>query len=115
MYINNFAVNSEEDNGRDINNILSKFVYYDENNNKINNLEVEFEEQVDAFKYINEDDIVLELGGRYGTVSTAISYIQKHNGNLVVMEPDSNIINALEQNKIRNNANFTIINKYISK
>ena len=31
-------------------------------------------EQEQAFKYIYPDDVVLELGGRYGTVSSIINY-----------------------------------------
>jgi len=95
-------------------NILNKFTYYDENNNKIDHFKEEIYEQKDVINYIDKNDIVLELGGRYGTVSVTVSYVQKNSGNLVVVEPDKTIINALKNNKLRNNANFTILNKYIS-
>jgi len=95
-------------------NILNKFKYYDENGKKIDHLKNELDEQLDALEYIEPTDIVLELGGRYGTVSTVIAYKQNNNGNLIVIEPDKQIINSLENNKKINNANFTIINKYIS-
>lgn len=93
---------------------LKKFKYYDENDNLINHLELEIDEQMDAITYLTSDDVVLELGGRYGTVSVAIAHIQNNSGNLVVIEPDTRIINSLIKNKEINNANFTIVNKYIS-
>ena len=94
--------------------ILNKFEYYNEKNEKIDHFKEEIDEQKDALEFINENDIVLELGGRYGTVSTVIAYKQNNNGNLIVIEPDKSIINALKKNKERNGAKFTILNKYIS-
>lgn len=94
--------------------ILSKFSYVDEHGKIINHFEEEINEQEDALEYINSSDVVLELGGRYGSVSVAIAHRQNNNGNLVVIEPDTSIISSLEANKKRNNANFTILNKYIS-
>lgn len=101
-------------NNENFNDIIKTFKYYDENNNLIDHLKLEIDEQKDAFKYINEEDIVLELGGRYGSVSVIVTYKQKNNGNLVVLEPDKDIINSLYKNKLINNANFVILNKYIS-
>jgi FkbM family methyltransferase len=94
--------------------ILKKFKYHDENGKLINHLELEIDEQLDALTYLTSDDVVLELGGRYGSVSVTIAHIQNNNGNLVVIEPDTKIINALIKNKENNNANFTVVNKYIS-
>jgi FkbM family methyltransferase len=93
---------------------LKKFKYYDENDKLINHFEFEIDEQLDAITYLTSDDVVLELGGRYGTVSVTISHIQNNSGNLVVIEPDTRIINSLIKNKELNRANFTILNKYIS-
>jgi len=93
---------------------LKKFKYYDENDKLINHFEFEIDEQLDAITYLTSDDVVLELGGRYGTVSVTIAHIQNNSGNLVVVEPDTRIINSLIKNKEINRANFTILNKYIS-
>jgi FkbM family methyltransferase len=93
---------------------LKRFKYYDENDKLINHFKLEIDEQIDALTYITSDDVVLELGGRYGTVSVTIAHIQNNSGNLVVVEPDTRIINSLIKNKEINSANFTILNKYIS-
>jgi len=47
--------------------------FFDENNKIINHQELEAEEQKLSEKYIEENDIVLELGARYGTVSCTIN------------------------------------------
>ena len=52
----------------------------DNKGNKINIEKIEKEEQVLAEKYILEDDIVLELGARYGSVSCVIN--KKLNNNI---------------------------------
>jgi FkbM family methyltransferase len=93
---------------------LKRFKYYDENDKLINHFKLEIDEQIDALTYLTSDDVVLELGGRYGTVSVTIAHIQNNSGNLVVIEPDTRIINSLIKNKELNRANFTILNKYIS-
>jgi FkbM family methyltransferase len=93
---------------------LSDFVYYDENNNKINNLELEIDEQLMAIEYVEPSDIVLELGARYGTVSVVVSKIVENKGKLVAVEPDPSVQKSLLNNKIKNNANFEILNKLIS-
>lgn len=88
--------------------------YYDENGNLIDHKTTEREEQEQAFKYIEPTDIVLELGGRYGTVSGVINYKLKNKTNHVVIEPDENIIHALVKNKELNNSNYQIVPKIIS-
>ena len=93
---------------------ISKFIYYDENNNKIDHLHTEFDEQQMALDYIESSDIVLELGARYGTVSTLISKIVENKGKIVVVEPDKNVIPALIKNKELNNAKFEILHKIIT-
>jgi len=93
---------------------INNFIYYDENNNKINHLEIEFDEQQMAIEYIEPTDIVLELGARYGTVSVIISKIVENNGKLVAVEPDPTVIKTLFDNQKRNNANFEILDKLIS-
>ena len=48
-------------------------IFYDENDNIINNQIFEKQEQDLADIYIINSDIVLELGARYGTVSCIIN------------------------------------------
>jgi len=88
--------------------------YYNEKNELINHKNEERVEQEQAFKYIEPNDIVLELGGRYGTVSAIINYKLKNKKNHVVVEPDENIIPALIKNKTLNNSNYHILPKIIS-
>ena len=93
---------------------INDFKYYDENNNLIDNTKEEIDEQLMSIEYIEPNDIVLELGARYGTVSVVTSKIVENNGKLVSVEPDSSIINALEKNREYNNAKFEILNKIIT-
>jgi FkbM family methyltransferase len=101
-------------NNTDPDSILRSFNYFNEKGEKIDNFKDEIEEQKDALTYIDANDVVLELGARYGTVSVTIAHKQNNNGNLVVVEPDSSIIPTLTKNRDINNANFTIVHGYIS-
>ena len=71
-------------------------------------------EQDLAQQYIKENDIVFELGARYGSVSCIINSKLKCKTNQVVVEPDERVWDALEQNKIRNNCEFHIIKGFVS-
>lgn len=71
-------------------------------------------EQYLAKKYIRSNDIVLELGGRYGSVSCTINPILKIPNNHVVVEPDSRVWECLEINKVNNDCCFHIIKGCIS-
>jgi hypothetical protein len=93
---------------------IDKNKYYDENGNLINHKINEREEQEQAFKYIEPNDIVLELGGRYGTVSGVINYKLINKTNHIVVEPDEKIIPALTKNKELNNSKYQIFPKIIS-
>jgi FkbM family methyltransferase len=93
---------------------MDNLLFYDENNNIINHKKMEIDEQMLVKKYINPDDIVLELGARYGTVSCTINKILNHN-NQVVVEPDKRVWKALEDNMKKNNCEFHIIKGFISK
>jgi FkbM family methyltransferase len=93
---------------------LNEFTYYDENGNKVNNLESEVDEQQMANEFISPNDVILELGARYGTVSVLMAKIVENKGKLVAVEVDKNIIPALEKNRKNNNANFEICDKIIS-
>lgn len=89
-------------------------VFYNENNEKIDHKSLEIDEQRQAFNFIKGDDIVLELGGRYGSVSVVINKIVNNKNAHVVVDPDLNIIPALEKNREANQSSFTILPKFIS-
>jgi FkbM family methyltransferase len=86
----------------------------DLNGNSININVIENDEQQLAKKYILPNDIVLELGARYGSVSCMINANLINKTNQVVVEPDHRVWNALELNKNRNNCFFNIVNGFIS-
>ena len=86
---------------------------YDQSDNLVNTNECEKTEQDLAKKYINKDDIVLELGARYGSVSCVINYNLSNKNNQVSVEPDSRVWDALEKNKKINNSEFNIIKGFI--
>ena len=88
--------------------------YVNEKNEPINNLNEEINEQLLAEKYINPDDVVLELGARYGTVSCIISKKLNNKNNLISVEPDSSIWNTLEKNLSTNNCHSNIVKGFIS-
>lgn len=114
IFIIYYCFFKKEKTNDEFNTLINTFVYKNENNNVVDHKTLEISEQKDAFEYIEPNDVVLELGGRYGTVSCVIAYKQNNNGNLVVVEPDDTIINALEYNKNINNANFIIARHFIS-
>jgi hypothetical protein len=91
---------------------LENITYYDESNNIINHKTTERTEQNMAYEFIEPNDIVLELGGRYGTVSNSINNKLNNKTNHVVVEPDSLVIPALTKN--RQNYQYYIENSYIS-
>jgi FkbM family methyltransferase len=78
----------------------------------INNLEKDEQELVE--KYILRNDTVLELGGRYGSVSCVINHKLYNKYRHVVVEPDYRVWNALEENKKRNFCEFNIVRGFIS-
>jgi len=71
-------------------------------------------EQDLANQYILENDIVLELGARYGSVSCVINSKLNNKNNQVVVEPDDRVWDALEKNKVNNNCEFNIVKGFIS-
>lgn len=91
------------------------FKYYDEYNNIIDHLSIEYIEQELAYKYIEPNHCVLELGARYGSVSCAINSKLINKYNQVSVEPDERVWDALENNKKINNCFFHIIKGFISK
>jgi len=90
----------------------SEVITYDENGNEVTNVEVS-ERQL-ANEYILPDDVVFELGARYGSVSCTINRKLKNRKNQVVVEPDSRVWDSLEKNKLRNNCEFFIVKGFLS-
>lgn len=90
-------------------------ILYNENNVKIDNKKVERIQQCFCEKYINPDDVVLELGARYGSVSCAINLVLNNKNNQVSVEPDDRVWNTLTKNRDNNNCEFNIVYGLISK
>jgi FkbM family methyltransferase len=86
----------------------------DQNGNSINIACIEIVEQDLAKQYIEENDVVFELGARYGSVSCIINSKLKCKTNQVVVEPDERVWEALERNKKANNCEFHIIKGFVS-
>ena len=82
-----------------------------ENDDIIDTNKIEHTEQRFADMFLDKDDVVLELGARYGSVSCIISDKTKR---CVSVEPDERVWNALTKNKINNNCNFEIVKGFIS-
>ena len=93
---------------------LDKIPYYDENNKIIDHFKNERIEQYISNDYITPNMCVLELGGRYGTVSCVINNKLENPKNHVVFEPDKTVIPALIKNRKNHKSKFTIFNGVIS-
>jgi FkbM family methyltransferase len=90
------------------------FRIVNENNELVNTEHLEKQEQVLANQYILKDDVVFELGARYGSVSCIINSKLENKKNQVVVEPDNRVWDALEQNKLYNNCEFNIVKGFVS-
>ena len=86
----------------------------DFNGNQVDINRIEKVEQDLVNQYILENDVVLELGARYGSVSCIINSKLNNKNNQVVVEPDSRVWNALELNRKNNNCEFNIVKGFIS-
>ena len=86
----------------------------DGNDKTIDIDKVEVREQKLSKKYIKENDKVLELGARFGSVSCTINKKLNNGENHVVVEPDENVWKVLDKNKKYNNATFKIVKGVIS-
>ena len=82
--------------------------------NKVDVEHIEKNEQDLANYFILENDVVLELGARYGSVSCIINSKLNNKKNQVVVEPDDRVWDALERNKVNNNCEFNIVKGFIS-
>ena len=81
---------------------------------RIDIIHMEKDEQELSNKYIKENDVVLELGARYGSVSCVINSKLNCKKNQVVVEPDDRVWEALEINKNANNCDFHIVKGFVS-
>lgn len=86
----------------------------DQHGNIIDIERIEKPEQDLTRKYIRENDIVFELGARYGSVSCTINSKLKCKTNQVVVEPDERVWEALERNKKANGCEFHIVKGFVS-
>lgn len=75
---------------------------------------MEVEEQKIVKRFIRENDTVLELGARYGSVSCNINKKLKNKRKQVSVEPDDRVWEALENNKKLNDCEFHIIKGFLS-
>lgn len=98
-----------------VKNMFKNMIIYNELNNAVPHLDYERDEQLLVARYLNSNDIVLELGARYGSVSCIINKLLDNKLNQVSVEPDSTVWEALEKNKKINNCSFNIFKGIISK
>ena len=94
--------------------VKSGKIFFNEKNKIINQFYHEIFEQYFMNKWLKQDDIVLELGGRYGIVSCTRNSILKNKKNQVVVEPDKTVLNTLKKNKKTFGAKFNICDKALS-
>ena len=82
----------------------------DNNNERIDLSGYENFEQYLISKWLKPNDIVLELGGRFGVVSCSINLLLDNEFKCqhVVVEPDLSVTSTLEHNKKISNSKFTI-------
>ncbi len=67
-----------------------------EHGQSVNIAKLEVQEQRLVNQYIKENDVVFELGARYGSVSCIINSKLNCKTNQVVVEPDERVWEALE-------------------
>ena len=88
---------------------------YNEYNDKVDTNFWETREQEHANAFIEPNDVVLELGARYGSVSVVINRKLNNPLNHVAVDPDSRIWDCLERNRTINDCKFHILKGCISK
>jgi hypothetical protein len=72
-------------------------------------------EQIHANAFVEPDDVVLELGARYGSVSVVINRKLNNPLNHVAVDPDDRIWDSLDRNREVNGCKFHILKGVISK
>lgn len=88
-------------------------IIVDEHDTKVDTHMYEVIEQLLTNKYVEQDDSILELGARYGSVSCIANIKLRDRTKHVVVEPDSRVWNALEKNKSSNHCEFGIVKGFI--
>jgi FkbM family methyltransferase len=94
---------------------LDKIPFFDWRGIELDSKELERTEQIHAYKYIEPNDVILELGGRYGMAAVYANAKLANKRNHYVVEPDSTVIEALKKNRDSHYADFQIFNGYVSK
>lgn len=90
-------------------------IFKTESGKTIDTNRVEKSEQDMAEKFIEPHDVVLELGARYGTVSCIIAKKLSDPFNLVAVEPQVEVQDALVKNRDANMCYFPIYKGFVSK
>ena len=93
---------------------LDSILYVNETGDPVS-VKEEREEQYTANDFIEPSNTVLELGARYGVVSSVINNKLENPRNHVVLEPDKTVLTALRTNKKTHKAKFRILNGVISE
>lgn len=88
--------------------------FYNEKGERINTHVKEWIEQRDAALYIRPNDVVLELGARYGTVTSVINRKLINKAMHVAVEPDKRVLNALKTNLARSQSYPWIFQGFVS-
>ncbi len=102
------------------NNEMEQLLYFqdmkiiNENKERINHYKLEIDEQMIVPRYIHGDDVVLEFGARYGSVSCMINNKLWNSTNHVCVEPDKTVWEALEKNREVNHCAFHILKGFVS-
>lgn len=96
-------------------NKVTQPIFFNEVGKLVNYKNLELDEQILSDKYIEPDDVVLELGARYGTVSYAINNKLNIKTNHVAVEPDPTVWTVLEHNLNINKCGTNIVKGFISR
>jgi FkbM family methyltransferase len=88
---------------------------YNEKGEKVDTKTFETREQVHASLFIEPNDVVLELGARFGSVSVVINQKLNNKLNHLAVDPDDRIWECLEKNRDLNQCQFHILKGVISR
>jgi FkbM family methyltransferase len=89
-------------------------IIYDTQGDIVDHNQLETTEWKLAEAYVKPNDVVLELGARFGSTSVTLNKIAKGK-NIVCIEPDETVLETLENNRKINNCDFNIVKGIISK
>lgn len=89
-------------------------IIYDKAGELIDHTKIEPTEQELVREFVKKDDVVLELGARYGSSSIILNKIIEGK-NIVCVEPDGSVWDSLEKNRQINNCDFNVVKGAISK